>query len=77
MSSIAHVVFVGVVQPFKSRKQNKMELLNEVLTMTIMYHIFCFTDFVPDEQIRFYIGYSCLGTNMIHLGLNIYNILSD
>ena len=54
-----------------------MEILNEILTLTIMYHIFCFTDFVSDPDIRYYLGYSCLVLNFNHLGLNMGFVVRD
>ena len=77
MCSVGQVVFVGMVAPYKTTKANKIELLNEVLTMFIMYHIFCFTDYVPEEEMRYRLGYSCLAFNFVHLALNIYHIFKD
>ena len=75
MLSITQVIFIGTVAPYKDRRSNNLEMVNEILTMEIMYHIFCFTDFVGDEQTRYYIGYSCLAANFGHLGYNVYHIL--
>ena len=75
MLSITQVIFIGTVAPYKDRHTNNLEMVNEILTMEIMYHIFCFTDFVGDEQTRYYIGYSCLAANIGHLSYNMYHIL--
>ena len=56
MCSVAQIILIGTVTPFKTRQENNLETTNEVLTMLIMYHIFCFTDFVPEEKTRYYIG---------------------
>ena len=75
MCSVAQIILIGIVTPFKTRHENNLETANEVLTMLIMYHIFCFTDFVPEEKTRYYIGYTCLAANIAHLAFNMYHIL--
>jgi len=40
-----------------------------------MYHIFCFTEWVPDEKVRYNIGYSCLLFNFLNLGFNLAQLL--
>ena len=72
MLSVTQVIFIGTVAPYINSRSNNIEMVNEILTIAIMYHIFCFTDFVLDEQTRYYIGYSCLAANIGHLGYNMY-----
>ena len=77
LCTIAQVIFLGLVKPYKVFQMNNNEMLNEVLTMMIMYHIFCFTDWIQDERLRFNLGYSCLMFNIFHLGLNMYHIMKS
>ena len=53
----AMIILVGHVKPFKLQKRNKVEILNEVCILLIMYQTFCFSDFLPSPRIKFYIGY--------------------
>ena len=32
-----------------------------------MYHIFCFTDWMPDLKVRYYLGYSVIVCILTHL----------
>ena len=77
MCAIVEVIFIGLVKPFKDFQMNKNAMFNEILTMMIMYHIFCFTDWIQDEKTRFNLGYSCLVFNVFHLGLNMYLIIKS
>ena len=77
MTSVIQVMFVGLAKPLKTEAMNYMEILNEILTLLIMYHIFCFTDFVPDPEVRYALGYTCLAFNFNHLLANVYFIMRD
>ena len=50
-------------------------MLNEVVTIFINYHIFCFTDWIPDANVKYKLGYSCLLFNFVSLSFNIVQIL--
>ena len=77
MSTIFQVIFIGLVKPYKNELQNKSERNSEVITMFIMYHIFCFTDWVSDPEIRNGLGYSCLFIVAAHISFHIFGILID
>ena len=52
-----------------------LEVFNEVCCLILMYHLLCFTDFLPDAEFRYYLGYSyvffAVGNISIHLLLII------
>jgi len=75
MSSIFQIILVGFIMPYKKKRHNLSEMINEVVTIFIMYHIFCFTSWVPDANIRYNIGYSCLVFNFLNLGFNLVQML--
>ena len=70
MAVVCQVIFLGLVKPFKSKNQNKVEIINEIMIMLTMYHMFFFTDYVRDERLRYNLGYSCLSIVFIHLSFN-------
>lgn len=59
-NSIAHLIFIGLNQPFTTSMMNRLEMVTECGTIVVLYHLFCFTDFVPDPLVRHNIGYSCV-----------------
>ena len=42
-------------------------MADEVVIILIMYHCFCFTDFVPDPKTRHQVGYSLILCILLHL----------
>ena len=75
MSSIFQIILIGFIEPYKEKAHNTGELINEVTTVLIMYHIFCFTDWIPDANVKYDLGYSCLTFNFINLSFNVSNLL--
>ena len=67
VSGIAVVMLVALRQPFKSPMRNMVEILEECAIMITMYHIFCFTEFVPDPIVKHYIGYSLVACILLHM----------
>ena len=63
--------------PYKDKRDNSQEILNEVLSVVIMYHIFCFTDWLPDAHVKFNLGYSCLLFNFLNISSNLVVILTN
>ena len=74
MSSIFNVILIGYIKPYNQQRLNETEMLNEVVTVFIMYHIFCFTDWVPDANVKYELGFSCLLFNFVSLCVNILQI---
>ena len=54
-----------------------MERFNEAKLVIIMYHIICFTDYVPDAETKFYIGYSCILFVIGGLLVNSYSLITS
>ena len=46
----------GLVEPFKSRTSNLVDLVSETLAILILYTLILFTDFVTDKSVQVYVG---------------------
>ena len=64
------IVLVGYVPPFKDKKMNTMELVNEAFILLITYHLYTFTDFMPDVQTRELVGKSLIGITISSIVVN-------
>jgi hypothetical protein len=74
-SIIAAVIISGAV-PYNSVLKRRTELFNEVIIMSVLYSMICFSSFVPDLNAKQLIGYYCCFVVASHLLLNLYLILS-
>ena len=68
------IIFLGYTEPFKLRVTNKLELMNEMFTMLVNYHLICFTDFVSDPKMRNFMGSSLTYISLINILLNLGQI---
>ena len=66
ITSIAIIILIGNTLPFKKANRNRSELFYESYIIFFMYHILCFTDFVPEEGIKNYVGYSAITCLLLH-----------
>ena len=71
------VTILGLVKPFVEPSKNRMEMLNEVLIMFTMYCMIIFTDFVPDVQVKFKVGYFECALITVHFAVYTFFILRD
>jgi len=75
MTIITQVIILGRLQPFVLPSKTKYELFSEVVVMLVMYHLICFTPFVPDVDMRFRLGYSVSAIVIAHLAVSMAILL--
>lgn len=67
MSGIFTIILIGFGKPFQSKWRNFFEAAEEYSIIFLMYHMFCFTDWLPDPELQHNIGYSlvtCIGLQL-------------
>ena len=67
MTGVFTIILVGVQRPFESKARNFAEVVEESAIILVMYHVFCFTDWLPDEEVRHKLGYSVIACILLHL----------
>ena len=72
--SIYIILFVAI-NPFEEYRKYRIELINEVLLMFVFYHLFCFTEFMPDIDAAYMMGESFLFFLAILILMNIQNVI--
>ena len=71
-SIAASVIIIGYTEDcYLDRGRMKDALVDEVMTMFLMYNFICFTPFVPDYEARYNLGYFCL---IIWVGNFVYHL---
>lgn len=62
-------------QPLDSKSATQIETLNEVITLLVLYHILCFTAFVPEPETRRIMGFSYIGSLCVLAIVHIFIML--
>ena len=60
--SVAMLIATGLIRPYKVKKLNTIDMVNEATALMVIYHLFCFSDFVLDGPAR-----NTMGTSMVLL----------
>ena len=72
---LVNLCYLVKYRPFDDNRVNNLEIMNEATNFVMLYHVMCFTDFVPEAEDRYFIGWSfvaCICMNlMVHLTLLI------
>ena len=57
---------------YEDKQRNFISCMNEVIILLTIYHLFCFTDFVPNAETRAsFVGLSLVGMSFINMGVNL------
>ena len=77
--SVWMIIYLFHYWPFENRIFTILEVVNEVTTVLLLYHMLCYTDFVPDPWTRYIMGWSFIlvtcGNLIIHVTLLARNSL--
>ena len=66
-SSIISIIYLVGLWPFEKPRDTKMQVFNEVCSVFLLYHLMCFSAFVPDPMIRYNLGYTYVFVAAINL----------
>jgi len=70
------MTIIGYTEPMTSISENIMNLINEAFVLLITYHLYQFTEFMPDLDNRLVVGQSLTYLSIINLALNIFFVVS-
>jgi hypothetical protein len=69
------VISVGHSNIYRLPSDLRLEYFNECTIMICVYHYICFTLFVDDPIVRYYVGYSLIGVTCFNLVVNVLLIV--
>ena len=70
LTAFANVIYSSQIRPFNSKLLNMSELFNEVMVWLCSYPLFCFSQFVPDPEVEYDIGWILIA---LILALIVFN----
>ena len=69
--NLLNIVYLGNIEPYKLRRKNKIELFNETCVTLIGLNLPCFTDWLPDENLQYFVGYSLISFVLLLIFVNM------
>ena len=71
------IKFLFDYKPMNTRLLNSFEIINETFTLFITYFMFLFTDFVPDVEYRYKLGYRFIAFVSFIFFINVLLVFVD
>ena len=75
MQNVLIFIYIGIVEPFNKRGHNRNELVNEFMIVMITDVLFIFTDFCPDLELKYNVGWAYIFVMVMCICFNGYFIL--
>ena len=69
------VIYVGLAEPFEEKKYHFFQQFNEICVMFLIYHLWCFTDYVSDPKMRLRLGDNLIRFTCMNLFINMAYIM--
>ena len=57
LPTLAVLIMVGLASPLETSFENNQELYNNFSILVVSYCLLCFTQFIPDPEMRYNMGY--------------------
>lgn len=71
VSCIVVIILFGYSNVYFIPKDRRLEFFNEATILLCLYHFYLFTDFVPDAEARYTMGYSLIVATCFNFGVNV------
>ena len=75
--SLTALIILEYVRPLKSNAAHKNEIFNEIVMTLLLYTLISFTDWVPNMEAKFKLGYITCSLIVLHLMINIFIMLTS
>ena len=73
--AMVSMLYLIHTQPFKETLVTNLEILNEVTTLVLLYHLLCFTNFCPDVRTQVLVGYSFVFFLSANMATHVFFLL--
>jgi len=61
------------IKPFSDKSQYRLHIFDELGVILLMYHLICYTDFVPEPETQFKVGWSMVAiTALLIIPVNLF-----
>ena len=75
--SVFMVIYLTYFMPMECHFTNKIEIFNECTCILLMYHIMCFSDFVPEASTRSGLGVSFIVFIFMNVATHLFFMIKD
>ena len=70
LSTYIILFYTAFFKPYKDIYMNYQDITNECLVVITAYHLFCFTMWIPENEVRYLVGKSMIGVIITGVAFN-------
>ena len=74
---VTSMIYLLTFWPFEDPLFTKMELMNEIFSLLLLYHMLTFTDWLPSAEHRYLSGWSFAFFTCLNMAMHLTNLLKD
>ena len=71
LATYSFILYLALIGPFKIPLHDTQEIFNEILGLLSTYILYTFTDWVPQEDTRYLLGWVMIGLIVLNLANNM------
>jgi len=71
------IIIIGQIRPLRNKNDTTFEFFNEIVILLSTYSVMCFSSWIPDEDVKFRIGYALVLVVAGHLLVNFSLVLKQ
>jgi hypothetical protein len=75
MLNMIILIYHGLAEPFNNRHARRIDFFNEMGVILITYFMFMYNDNLPDEDLKFMIGWAHVGVFAFVILVNSYFVI--
>ena len=75
LSNILILIYHGMSEPFQTVRARRLDFFNEACLGLITYFLFMYNDFLPDEDLKYFIGWGQVGILGFNISVNCWGVL--
>ena len=75
--TLGTVIFTLWYWPLETKQANLFEVFNDVALLLMTYHMWCFTDIVPEPETRHMLGFSFIAVSMMNILVHLVTMLLE
>lgn len=73
----AQVIYLLWFMPFEETLVNLLEVMNEITTISMLYVMLTFSDWVPSPELRYKLGWAFIGVLVLNTIVHVYFLTKD
>ena len=69
------LIYHGLSDPFETLHDRRLDFFNEACLGLFTYFLFMYNDFLPNEDIKYMVGWAQVGIFSLNIGANCFGVL--